>query len=281
MENYNLTAELKKIASGITTSDPNTELGNINSGVGNLDTAMQGVATAIGNISIPNPGTNIDGVATAITNKNIPDPSSNITAVATAVDNLAGGKDLGDIETILTTMNGNIANLGSNHITNIVANPSGYLMYKGDGTVTPLPNKAEYTTYTDTNNIGATDVQGAIDKLSGYSEGYGTINSTYLNGRVSWNKIGRVVSVYCDFTTIANLPNTDYVVKLISGLPPILCANNWIKKWTLPATDNAKRPIILGSSGNPGFVDTSIYSSGNGSVTSGTTYLTSFTYISK
>lgn len=87
MENYNLTAELKKIASGITTSDPNTELGNINSGVGNLDTAMQGVATAINGISIPNPGSNIDGVATAINNKTIPDPSSNIDGVANAINN--------------------------------------------------------------------------------------------------------------------------------------------------------------------------------------------------
>ena len=145
-------------------------------------------------------------------------------------------------------------------------------------TLSPL---ATNTSYTDTNNIGATNVQSAVDKLSEYSEGWGTVNSTYLNGRVAWQKVGRVVSVYCDFTTIANLPNTDYGVKLISGLPPILCPVNWIKKWTIPATDNTKRPIVLGSSSNSAFDDTSVYSTGNGNVTSGATYWTSFTYICK
>lgn len=106
MENYNLTAELKKIASGITSTDPNTELGNINSGVGNLDTAMQGVATAIGNISIPNPGSNIDGVATAIGNISIPNTGSNIDGIATAINN----KSIPDPNTQL----GNIANAINN-----------------------------------------------------------------------------------------------------------------------------------------------------------------------
>lgn len=140
---------------------------------------------------------------------------------------------------------------------------------------------ASGVSYTDTNNIGAANVQSAIDKLSEYSEGYGSVNSTYLRGRVAWQKVGRVVSVYCDFTTIANLPSTDYGSKLISGLPPILSPVNWIKKWTLPSTDNTKKPIILGTSVNSAFEDTSLYSTGNGNVTSGITYLTSFTYICK
>lgn len=168
MENYNLTAELKKIASGITSTDPNTELGNINSGVGNLDTAMQGVATAINGLSIPNPGSNIDGVATAINNKTIPDNTSNITAVANAIVSMAGGKDLDDLIAILTNMNGNIANLGSNHITNILEAPgttTGYQLYYGNGDIIPLPNAANKTSYTDTNNIGVSDTQGAIDYI--------------------------------------------------------------------------------------------------------------------
>ena len=185
MENYNLTAELKKIASGITSSNPNTELDNINNGVGNLDTAMQSVATAIGNISIPNTGSNIDGVATAIGNISIPNTGSNIDGVATSIDNLAGGKDLGDIESILTTMNGNIANLGTNHIIDLVPMPGGYSVAKGGGGVYFLPNEGRYTSYTDTNNIGATDVQSAIDFFGSYSEGDATLNTTYLSGQIS------------------------------------------------------------------------------------------------
>lgn len=198
MENYNLTAELKKIASGITSTDPNTELGNINSGVGNLDTAMQGVATAINGISIPNPGSNIDGVATAIGNISIPNTGSNIDGVATAVDNLAGGKDLGDIETILTTMNGNIANLGSNHITNILEAPgtgTGYQVWYGTGNMTPLSNQASKTSYTDTNNIGATNLQSAVDRLSKFDTfASSTYDTSKLDGVVAQRR-GYIISV--------------------------------------------------------------------------------------
>lgn len=228
MENYNLTAELKKIASGITTSDPNTELGNINGNMGNLDTAMQGVATAINGISIPNPGSNIDGVASAITNKSIPDPSSNITAVANAIVAMAGGQDLSDLITILTTMNGNIANLGTNHITDLIPMTGGYSVGRGSGAISFLPNEARYTSYTDTNNIGATDVQGAVDKLSGFNYGNLTINSAYATGRAMYQKFGKVVTVFLsDIVFTAQPPSGSWATALVSNLPKIATmANN-------------------------------------------------------
>lgn len=281
MENYNLTAELKKIASGITSTDPNTELGNINSGVGNLDTAMQGVATAINGLSIPNPGSNIDGVATAIGNISIPNPSTNIDGVANAVDNLAGGKDLGDIESILTTMNGNIANLGSNHITNILeahGTNTGYQVWYGNGRMTPLSNQAEKTSYTDTNNLGATNVQGAIDKLSGLTAGDVTLNGTYFSGYGSWQKVGKHVSVFLEISTIANLPNTNWVTKLITNLPPIKTFNNGAKKFNLMARDLAHKPITLAGTNAGGYDTTALYSWDNNGVTSGGAYLGSFEY---
>lgn len=278
MENYNLTAELKKIASGITSTDPNTELGNINSGVGNLDTAMQGVATAINGLSIPNPGSNIDGVATAINNKAIPDPSSNITAVANAIVAMAGGQDLSDLITILTTINGNIANLGTNHITSITADYFEYIAHYGGGAMVSIPNESRYCQYTDTNNIGATNVQGAIDKLSGLTAGDVTLNGTYFSGYGSWQKVGKHVSVFLEISTIANLPNTNWVTKLITNLPPIKTFNNGAKKFNLMARDLAHKPITLAATNAGGYDTTALYSWDNNGVTSGGAYLGSFEY---
>lgn len=281
MENYNLTAELKKIASGITTSDPNTELGNINSGVGNLDTAMQGVATAINGLSIPNPGSNIDGVAEAINNKTIPDNTSNITAVANAIVSMAGGKDLDDLISILTTMNGNIANLGSNHITTILEAPgtsTGYQVLYGNGNMTPLTNQAEKTSYTDTNNLGATNVQGAIDKLSEITSGDVTLNGTYFSGYGSWQKVGKHVTVFLEITTIANLPNTNWATKLITNIPPIRTHNNGAKKFNLMARDLSHKPITLAATNSSGYDTTAIYSWDNNGVASGGSYMGSFDY---
>ncbi len=253
MQDYNLTAELKKIATGVSTSNPNTELGNINNGVGNLDTAMQSVATAIGNISIPNPGTNIDGVATAITNKTIPDPSSNITAVATAVDNLAGGKDLGDIETILTTMNGNIANLGTNHITDLIPTTGGYIMGRGSGLTALLPNEARYTSYIDTNNIGATDVQSAVTKLSTYAYGSATLNSTYItSGSVIYQQFGKVVTVTIQNIRFSSLPaSASFTDAFATGLPNLKTVNENPTILLMPnAPVNYPIRLLLSAAGN-------------------------------
>lgn len=195
MENYNLTAEIKKISGAINNSSPNTELGNINSGVGNLDTAVQGVSTAINGLSIPNTGFNIDGVATAINNKTIPDNTSNITAVANAIVAMAGGKDLDDLIAILTTMNGNIANLGTNHITSITADYFEYIAHYGGGAMVSIPNESRYCQYTDNNNIGATDVQGAVDSLSKFDTFTSTSYDTSILDAVVAQRRGNIISV--------------------------------------------------------------------------------------
>lgn len=347
MENYNLTAELKKIASGITTSDPNTELGNINSGVGNLDAAMQGVATAINGISIPNTGSNIDGVATAIGNISIPNTGSNIDGVATAIGNISipdTTTALGNIVTALQQINiqaiatdsvavngsrwnpaGNyVADLdlfweGIGHVnTSTLHHPQG----SGHGIVIAARNGAGaiqiyipidaytdhtdptvymrftqyadlgnwvnpwdylyldsyYMKYTDNNNIGATDVQGAIDKLSGYTSGDVSLNGTYFSGYGSWQKVGKHVSVFLEISTIANLPNTNWATKLITNLPPIRTHNNGAKKFNLMARDLSHKPITLAATNSSGYDNTAIYSWDNNGVTSGGSYLGSFDY---
>lgn len=278
MENYNLTAEIKKISGAINNSSPNTKLGNINSSVGNLDTAMQGVATAINGLSIPNPGSNIDGVATAINNKTIPDNTSNITAVANAIVSMAGGKDLDDLIAILTTMNGNIANLGSNHIIDIVEHPGGYLMYKGDGAAIPLPNQAKYTTYTDTNNIGATDVQGAIDKLSGATNGTLTINSNYAAGSAFYQKCGKVVTVFiADLVFRAQPPSGAWSTPLISGLPKAGAMNGGPKIVLYSFDSNYKIPVRLAF--GPGNAELFFHWTITSGVPTNTIYNATFSYI--
>lgn len=282
MENYNLTAELKKIASGITTSDPNTELGNINGNMGNLDTAMQGVATAINGISIPNPGSNIDGVASAITNKSIPDPSSNITAVANAIVSMAGGQDLSDLITILTTMNGNIANLGSNHIVNILEaqaiGATGYEVRYANGRMTPLQNRAEKTSYTDTNNIGATNVQGAIDKLSGVTNGALTINSNYATGSAFYQKCGKVVTVFiADLVFSAQPASGAWRIPLISGLPKVGAMNGNPKIVLYSFDSNYKVPVRLAF--GPGNTDLFFHWTMISGVPTNGNYNASFSYI--
>lgn len=145
-------------------------------------------------------------------------------------------------------------------------------------TLSPL---ASNTSYTDTNSIGATNVQSAVDFFGAYSEGHASINTTYLSGQVNWQKIGRVVSVALEVSIIANLPSTNWEVALISGLPPVLCPMSWIRRWTLPATDQTKKPLILGATATTTKPQTVLYSWGNGSVTSGTQFSASLTYICK
>lgn len=282
MENYNLTAELKKIASGITSTDPNTELGNINGNMGNLDTAMQGVATAINGISIPNPGSNIDGVATAINNKAIPDPSSNITAVANAIVSMAGGKDLDDLIAILTTMNGNIANLGSNHIVNILEaqaiGATGYQVWYGNGHMTPLQNRAEKTSYTDPNNIGATNVQSAIDKLGSFTTGSLTINSAYATGNAFYQKFGRVVTVFlADVRFVSQPPNGSWSTYFVKGLPKVAQLNGNPKIILQPFNSTFVIPVRLAFS--VGMTELDFHWTFTSGISTSVDYNATFTYI--
>lgn len=328
MENYNLTAELKKIAGGITSSDPNTNLNNINNGVGNLDTAMQGVATAINGLSIPNTASNIDGVATAIYNKSIPDPNTHLADIVTAVQQIniqAVATDSVAVDGTRWNPAGNyIADLdlfweGIGHVNTstlhhpqssghgiVIAARNGagaiqiyipidayndntepeiwmrFTQYADLGTWVNawdiLKYPASHIKYTDTNNIGATDVQGAMDKLTGLTAGDVTLNGTYFSGYGSWQKVGKHVSVFLEINTIANLPNTNWSTKLITKLPPIKTYNNGAKKFNLMARDLSHKPLTLAATNASGYDTAALYSWDNNGVTSGGSYIGSFDY---
>lgn len=301
MENYNLTAELKKIAGGITSSDPNTNLNNINNGVGNLDTAMQGVATAINGLSIPNPGSNIDGVATAIGNISIPDTTTalgnivtalqqiNIQAVATdavAVDGTrwdpAGNyiadlnifwEGIGHVNTSTlhhpqSTGHGIViaARNGAGAIQIYIpidaytdnTDPTIYMRFTqyanlGDW-VNPwdyLYLDSYYIKYNDHYNIGATDVQGAIDKLSGATNGTLTINSNYATGTAFYQKCGKVVTVFLsDVRFIATPPNNSWTTSFATGLPKASNMVNNPKVYLMPYNSSFAAPVRLAFSNN-------------------------------
>lgn len=84
-------------------------------------------------------------------------------------------------------------------------------------TLSPL---ATNTSYTDTNNIGATNVQSAIDKLGSFTTGSLTINSAYATGNASYQKFGKVVTVFLsDVIFTAQPPNGSWSTPFVSGLP--------------------------------------------------------------
>ena len=140
---------------------------------------------------------------------------------------------------------------------------------------------AKNTSYTDTNSIGATNVQSAVDYFSTYSEGVATANGTYFSGGISWQKIGKLVVVFFEVSTTANLPSDSWTTKLFTNLPPIRTQGSGAKKWVVPADNPSKQPMILAATNSSGYDNTCIYNWGNSSVTSGTAYRGSFEYFTK
>lgn len=245
MQDYNLTNEIKKISGAINSSSPNTELGNINGSVGNLDTAMQSVATAIGNIIIPNTGSNIDGVATAINNKTIPDPTTALGNIVSAIQNI----NITAVPTDSVALDGSRWNQAGNYIAdlNLFWEGMGHVntstlnhpQSNGNGIVIAARNGAgavqvyipvyayssntdprffaRFTQYADlnqwanpweevyynsyqvmyedNNNIGETDVQGAIDKLSAVQTYTSTTYDSSVFSSVKAYKQGNVVTL--------------------------------------------------------------------------------------
>lgn len=145
-------------------------------------------------------------------------------------------------------------------------------------TLQPL---ATNTSYTDTNSIGATNVQSAIDKVTAYSEGAATPNATYFSGFANWQKIGNLVSVYYELTTTANMPSSNWQVTLLTNLPPIRTPNREAKKFTIVSDDTSRRNIILAATNGSGYSNTVVYSWGNSAVTSGGAYRGSFEYFTE
>lgn len=84
-------------------------------------------------------------------------------------------------------------------------------------TISPL---ASNTSYTDTNSIGATNVQSAVDTLSDKSYGTATLNSTYVSqGSVTFQKVGKVVTVFISDVRFSTQPPDGTSTAFATGLP--------------------------------------------------------------
>lgn len=84
-------------------------------------------------------------------------------------------------------------------------------------TLSPL---ASNTSYTDTNSIGATNVQSAVDVLGNFAYGSATLNSTYVSsGSVVYQKFGKVVVVTVQDIIFSSTPSTNET--LATGLPAL------------------------------------------------------------
>lgn len=138
---------------------------------------------------------------------------------------------------------------------------------------------ASGVSYTDTNKIGATNVQSAVDFFGAYSDGQATINTAYLSGTLYWQKIGKLVSVYCDFQTVANMPGTGWEVWLFNNLPPIRVFTYSVRRFTVPSVDPTKPPLTLAATNSGGpYNNKTLYSWGNGGINSGVGYRGNFEY---
>lgn len=110
-------------------------------------------------------------------------------------------------------------------------------------TLSPL---ATNTSYTDTNSIGATDVQSAIDKLSTFTTGTLTINSAYASGNASYQKYGKVVIVYLsDVIFKAQPASGSWSVAFVSGLPKMATILTNPKILLMPFSNAYAAPVRL------------------------------------
>lgn len=110
-------------------------------------------------------------------------------------------------------------------------------------TLSPL---ASNTSYTDTNSIGATNVQSAVDKLSTFTTGTLTINSAYASGNASYQKYGKVVIVYLsDVIFKAQPASGSWSVAFVSGLPKMATILTNPKVLLMPFSNAYATPVRL------------------------------------
>lgn len=99
---------------------------------------------------------------------------------------------------------------------------------------------ASGVSYTDTNSIGATNVQSAVDKLSTFTTGTLTVNSTYANGNASYQKFGKVVTVFlADIQFVAQPAGGSWNTAFISGLPKVALLSGVNPKILLQPVNNS------------------------------------------
>lgn len=110
-------------------------------------------------------------------------------------------------------------------------------------TLSPL---ATNTSYTDTNSIGATNVQSAVDKLGSFSTGTLTVNSAYASGNASYQKYGKVVIVYLsDVIFKAQPASGSWSVAFVSGLPKMATILTNPKILLMPFSNAYAAPVRL------------------------------------
>jgi hypothetical protein len=142
-------------------------------------------------------------------------------------------------------------------------------------TLSPL---ATNTSYTDTNNIGATNVQSAIDTLSGYTSGNLSLNLTYAQSgsQAKYMKIGKVVLVSINASFNSLPPSSAWTYNFATGLPKAQTIPAGYLSFLLTPFNQNYPPIRLAIQSQG--TDLSFYWT-QSSVTSGAEYNGFFAYI--